>query len=257
MEFGRHYGTVFLPNRPGQPEHNGKVENSVKYVKNNALKGREFRSLQEENLFLQDWEANIADHRIHGTTRQQVALRFAVEKPALKPLPAMVFPCFEEAQRLVHRDSYVEIAKAYYEVPPEYIGCNVWARWDGHLVRLFNSRMEPIGVLARKQPGQFSNCLGARGRSTTIERSMDYWQERIGKMGEHCALWAEAIIDLRGAWGIRVLQGLAALTRNYSARAINEACRQALTRNRLRLKSIRSIRGQISIFSIRGQISIF
>lgn len=241
MEFGRHHGTVFLPNRPRKPEHNGKVENSVKYVKSNALKGRVFRSLQEENLFLQDWEASIADHRIHGTTRQQVALRFAAEKPALLPLPPMLFPCFEEAQRLVHRDSYVEIAKAYYEVPPEYIGCNVWVRWDGHLVRLFNSRMESIGVLARKQPGQFSSCLGARGRSTTIERSVDYWQARVGKMGEHCAQWAEAIIDARGAWGIRILQGLSSLTHNYSARAINEACRQALTQNRLRLKQIREL----------------
>ena len=110
MEFGRHYGVVFLPNRPRSPEHNGKVENSVKYVKNNGLKGRVFHSLQEENRFLQDWEASIADHRIHGTTRQQVALRFAAEKPALQTLPAMLFPCFEEAQRLVHRDSYVEIA---------------------------------------------------------------------------------------------------------------------------------------------------
>ena len=241
MEFGRHYGTVFLPNRARQPEHNGKVESSVKYVKGNALKGREFSSLQDQNRYLQDWEERIADHRIHGTTRQQVALRFAAEKPTLQPLPAMVFPCFEEAQRLVHRDSYVEIAKAYYEVPPEYIGCNIWARWDGRLVRLFNSRMEPIGVLARKQPGEFSNCLGARGRSTTIERSMDYWQERAGKMGEHCALWAEQIIDVRGAWGIRVLQGLAALTRNYPARAVNEACRQAMTRNLIRLKHIREL----------------
>lgn len=51
LEFGRHYGAVFLPNRPRQPEHNGKVESSVKYVKNNALKGREFRSLQDQNRY--------------------------------------------------------------------------------------------------------------------------------------------------------------------------------------------------------------
>jgi len=38
-EFARHYGTVILPTRPYTPEHKGKVENAVGYVKGNALKG--------------------------------------------------------------------------------------------------------------------------------------------------------------------------------------------------------------------------
>jgi transposase len=32
-EFARHYGTVILPCLPRTPEHKGKVENSVAYVK--------------------------------------------------------------------------------------------------------------------------------------------------------------------------------------------------------------------------------
>jgi hypothetical protein len=43
---------------PRKPEHKGKVERGVAYLRNNALKGRRFRSLAEENLFLQkepDW----------------------------------------------------------------------------------------------------------------------------------------------------------------------------------------------------------
>ena len=40
--------------------------------RNNALKGRSFTSLAEQNLFLSDWERTVADTRIHGTTRQQV-----------------------------------------------------------------------------------------------------------------------------------------------------------------------------------------
>jgi len=41
-EFARHYGTVILPTRPYTPEHKGKVENSVGYVKDNALKSKVF-----------------------------------------------------------------------------------------------------------------------------------------------------------------------------------------------------------------------
>jgi hypothetical protein len=99
-EFARHYGTVILPTRPAMPRHKGKVEASVKYAQNNAVKGRSFGSLAAQNSFLSEWERNVADTRIHGTTRRQVGKLFAeVEKPALQPLPAGLFPVFEEARR--------------------------------------------------------------------------------------------------------------------------------------------------------------
>src|SRR2546425_12601277 len=87
------------------PRHRGKVEAGVKYAQNNAVKGRSFESLAAQNLFLGQWEKNVADTRIHGTTRQQVGKLFEeVERPALQALPAGLFPVFEEAPRTVHRE---------------------------------------------------------------------------------------------------------------------------------------------------------
>ena len=51
----------------------------------------------------------MADVRIHGTTKKQVAQLFAEEKKHLLALPASLFPVFQEAPRSVHRDSYVEV----------------------------------------------------------------------------------------------------------------------------------------------------
>ena len=51
-DFCRHYGMHVMPCRPGRPEHKGKVERGVAYVRSNALKGRRFKSLSEENRFL-------------------------------------------------------------------------------------------------------------------------------------------------------------------------------------------------------------
>ena len=128
-EFARHYGTVILPTKPVMPRHKGKVESGVKYAQNNGVKGRRFESLAAQNAHLSGWEKNVADTRIHGTIRQQVGKLFeAVERPALQPLPASLFPVFEEALRNVHRDGYVEFKKAYYSVPPEYVGRQVWVR---------------------------------------------------------------------------------------------------------------------------------
>jgi hypothetical protein len=87
----------------------------------------------------------VADTRIHGTTRQQVGKIFEeVERPKLQPLPASLFPVFEEAPRTVARDGYIELQRAYYSVPPEYVGGKVWARWESRLVRIFNQRREVI-----------------------------------------------------------------------------------------------------------------
>jgi transposase len=55
-EFCRHYNTAMLPTRPARPQHKGKIEAGVKFAQNNALKGRSFNSLAEQNLFLAEWE---------------------------------------------------------------------------------------------------------------------------------------------------------------------------------------------------------
>lgn len=36
LEFARHYGFVIMPTKPYTPEHKGKVESGIKYVKNNC-----------------------------------------------------------------------------------------------------------------------------------------------------------------------------------------------------------------------------
>lgn len=125
-DFAAHYGTCILPSRVRTPRHKGKVERQVGYAQDNALKGRTFKSLAEQNAHLRHWEVNVADKRIHGTTRRQVQKMFEEEKPHLAVLPPDLFPAFREGRRKVHRDGYVEIAKAYYSVPPEYTRREVW-----------------------------------------------------------------------------------------------------------------------------------
>jgi hypothetical protein len=68
----------------------------------------------------------FADTRIHGTTRRHVGQLFReVERAVLLSLPIERFPCFQEAQRTVHRDGHVEVHRAYYSVPPEYLSRRV------------------------------------------------------------------------------------------------------------------------------------
>jgi transposase len=229
-DFAEHYGTCIMPTRVYTPRHKGKVERSVGYVQDNALKKREFRSLDEQNTFLREWETGVADQRIHGTVRRQVRAMFEDEKAHLKKLPADLFPSFCEQKRKVHRDAHVEVEKAYYSVPPEYIRREVWVRFDGRTVRVFNLRMEQITIHARKEPGRFStrNEHIPQEKISNPERGNEWMLRKAGRIGNEAQAWSRAMLRNRGIPGTRVLNGLLSLTRRHPASSINRGCRRAL-----------------------------
>ena len=244
QSFAQYYGTVILPTKPRTPRHKGKVERGVGYVQDNGLKARDFASLEAQNQHLTRWEATVADTRIHGTTKRHVGKVFhEVEQPALLPLPAERFPFFHEAQRKVSRDGHVEVAKAYYSVPPEYLGRTVWARWDGRVVRIFNQRLEQIAMHVQCQPGKFST-LGEHivpEKISGLERGAAYLLNKVSLIGPQSHQWAEAMLAARGIEGTRVLLGLLALEKRYRPENLEKACEIALSYGAYRLRTIRKL----------------
>jgi transposase len=243
--FADHYRIAILPTRPRTPRHKGKIESGIGYVKKNALKGRVFTSLEEENRCLRHWEATVADTRLHGTTRQQVGKVFReVERPALQSLPLEPFPCFQEGERSVNRDGHVEVARAYYSAPPEYRGRRIWVRWDSRTVRLFNQRFEPIALHVRQEPGRFSTLTEhiASQKISSLERGGGWMLARVRTViGAHSAGWAEAVLQTRGIEGLRVVQGLLSLANKHTAAELEKACEIAHSYASYRLRTIRTL----------------
>ena len=246
-EFARHYGTAILPTKPAMPRHKGKVEAGVKYAQNNAVKGRSFESLAAQNLFLGEWEKNVADTRIHGTTRQQVGRLFeTVERPVLRALPAMVFPAFVEAPRTVHRDGHVEFQRAYYSVPPEYVGRQVWVRQEARLLRIYNQRREQIALHAGAEPGKFTTDpahLHSRKRHV-IERGQEYLLDRCRLLGPRTGTWAQAMHQARGPQGLRVMLGLLQLAEKHPATELEQAAGVATHHGAWRLRDLKRLLDQ-------------
>ena len=245
--FAQHYGLALWPTRPYVPRHKGKIERGIDYVQENALKGRSFSSLVLQNQFLADWEQNVADTRLHGTTRQQVGKVFAeVERPALGRLPLERFANFQEGRRRVHRDGHVEVDRAFYSVPPEYLGREVWARWDGRLVRILNERLELITSHVQQQPGRFSTKPQhiAGEKISGCEKGAAWLLGRVRLLGPQATGWAEGVIQARGVEGIRVLQGLLSLAKRHPIDQLEQACRIAHSYGSYRLKTVRTLIGR-------------
>jgi len=222
----------------------GISDRAESFVKNNGLKGHTFASLDAENKHLLEWDDRVADTRLHGTTKRQVRQHFEeTERPALQSLPVESFPFFHEGRRSVNRDGHVEVAKSYYSAPPEFIGREIWVRWDARLVRLFNDRWEQVAVHARAEPGRFrtdSNHIPQK-RVSSIERGAKAMLNEVAIVGNAVKDWSEGMLQARGVEGIRVLQGLKALASKHDATSLNAACETALSHGAMRLRTIRKL----------------
>jgi transposase len=119
------YGVVPRLCRFYRAQTKGKVESGVKYVKRNALAGRRFRDLAELNAYLLDWCLNVADQRVHGTTHERPAERFARTETLLPVDLRPPAPRERVVIRRVPADCFVAVETNRYPVPFEWAGRDV------------------------------------------------------------------------------------------------------------------------------------
>jgi transposase len=222
-----HYGAVALPCRIKDPDRKGKVESAVGHAQRTPLKGKRFESLEEAQTYLDRWESNCADTRIHGTTKRQVAAMFAEEKPALLPLPLEPFRFYQHGQRVVHLDGCVEVEAAYYGLPPGWIGHVVQVRWDELFVRILDPKS---GQLLREHVRQKRGGYRVREEDASLRRPFKVSQLlwRAEHAGTQIGVLCNHIYTQQGQLGIRRIQGVLSLAKKYGTAATEDACAVAL-----------------------------
>lgn len=128
--FAAYWGFTPKACAPCRARTKGKDESTVKYIKRNAIAGREFISFHALEEHLSWWMRTIADQRIHGTTGEKPQERFQKEElKALKQLEGKPpFNQTKEVQRIVHSDACIEIGTNFYSVPWQLIQEQVTAQ---------------------------------------------------------------------------------------------------------------------------------
>ena len=215
-----------------------------RHVQDNALTGRRFDAINEQNGFLWKWQGNVSDHRFHGTEKRHVIDMYAEEKPYLQPLPPMIFPCFSESRRKVHSDGHVEVMGAYYSVPPEYTGREVWVRYDGRVVTILNDGQEELCIHTVTPKGKTSTLRGHVPAEKTWgpEQGGSWLSSRIGaEIGEGAKAWAEEMARTRKAAAPKVMFGLLALLKKHSRSSIEFVCNMALETRADSLQDIKAL----------------
>ena len=180
--FARYWGFQVRACAPYRPRTKGKDERGVGYVKRNAIAGRGFESFAALEAHLAQWTREIADRRVHGTTGEAPALRFARDEAgALKPLPGHgPFLAARELSRRVGPDCAVEFDTNAYSVPWRLIGERVRVLVTAETVRITHAGVEV--ALHRRSAGRrgriidrthFEGVAGAGGRVIRQGASVD------------------------------------------------------------------------------------
>ena len=223
----QHYSIVALPCRVGDPDRKGKVESGVGHAQKTPLKGLCFDSLEEGQTYLDHWEARWADTRIHGTTKRQVAVMFAEERPALQPLPVEPFRYYQYGERTVHLDGCVEIEAAYYGAPPGWIGRRVQVQWDALYVRLLNPQ---TGQLLREHLRQARGGHRIKDEDRPKQTPLGTLKLlcRADRAGSQIGALCRGMHRDQGETSVRRIQGVLSLAKKYGVASVDDACATAL-----------------------------
>ncbi len=117
LDFAGHYGFLPKPCRPYRAKTKGKVERPFRYIREDFFLGGQFRNLDDLNVQFRQWQNEVANARVHATTRRVVAEHFAEERPHLLALPAGTFQAVLRLERRITRDGMVSVGGNLYSVP--------------------------------------------------------------------------------------------------------------------------------------------
>lgn len=112
------------------PESKGMVEASVRYIKRNALQGRdeELTCWEDYGRLAITWRDEVANVRCHHTTGERPIDRFQQERQHLRSLPALAFDTDEVVPAVVSSHARIHFDGNRYSVPPQLVDKTVMVR---------------------------------------------------------------------------------------------------------------------------------
>lgn len=168
------------------PESKGVVEGGVRYVKHNALAGRsdELTRFEDYLALATYWRDQVANVRMHETTRARPIDRFEQERHLLRPLPAIPFDSDEVVPAIVSPHARVAFDGNRYSVPPQFVRKTLTVRASRDELRLLHEGQVVAQHVRNYERGQLlvlpehhlaALALRQRPQQQTLTQEFDAW----------------------------------------------------------------------------------
>jgi transposase len=123
---------------PGKAHEKGKVESGIRYLKKNFLLGREFKDFSDLATKCKDWLNDVANKRVHATTRKRPIDMLNEERESLQPLPKGSYDCDITISCRSTKDGMVRFDTNQYSVPFKYSSMILTLKVSPHQVKIYS-----------------------------------------------------------------------------------------------------------------------
>lgn len=103
--------------RKSDPESKGKIENVIRYIKYNFLRGRKYFDIGTLNGQVYAWLNRTANAKIHATTKKVPHEEWKAEKQYLKPINEIFRPQQSLNTYIVRKDNTILYKTNFYALP--------------------------------------------------------------------------------------------------------------------------------------------
>lgn len=230
LQFLRPFKIVPVACNRAAPHEKGKIENSIKYLRQNFWPLRSFTDLADVQLQARQWLDTVANVRIHQSTGEKPKERLA--KVDLRPLPDLLPDCRETCLTKVHKDFAVRFDGNTYTTPPWSISKKVTIKANAFEVTIY---------LNQKKLASHQRCWQRKKRIESpahlqqvkkIQKKL--WHDKqiaaFLSLGQAAVDYFKALVDSRQPIKKSVLK-LLALKDEYGSTSLLYAIQKATTFN--------------------------
>jgi len=240
LDFLRIFHITPIACNVASPHEKGKIENVIKYLRQNFWPLRTFTDLYDVNRQVKNWLDTVANVRIHQSTGKRPSERLAQVR--LRPLPELLPDCRQTETLKVYNDFAVRFDANVYSAPPWAIGKQVTVKADQRTVTLFY-RDKKIAVHHRcRQRGQRIETASHREQVKKLKRKL--WLDKdisaFSSLGAEAVAYLEALARTRQPIKKNVSK-LLGLKDDYGAVSVIYAIKKALIHNAIGADYIENI----------------
>jgi transposase len=249
QEMAVHYGTAVIPARVRKPKDKSKAENGVQLVQRwilAALRNRTFFSLAELNAAIRELLDKLNNKPFKKLTGSRMSWFLEIDKPALRPLPAVAFEYAEwQIKKRSGINYHVEVYDHYYSVPYQLRREYLDVRITGSIVEVF--------FHSKRVASHMRSSI--KWGYTTLKEHMpkphrdytDWTPDRLirwaSETGKSTADLVSAILakKIHPQQGFNSCLGIVTLDKKFGKERVEAACKRALAIGGISYKSVKSI----------------
>jgi transposase len=252
-ELAAHYGCLVDPARALKPRDKARVERPMPYVRDSFWRGREFTSLERMQAEAARWSAEVAGRRqcrpLEGAA--PAAVFDAVEKDALRPLPAGPFELATWATAKIGPDIHAQVDKVLYSVPWRHIGKTADVRITGSMVQFFIGG-ELVKSHPRKVRGKQTDFADYPPEKIAFHMRTPAWcRRKAAGIGPACEQLIGELLADNALYRLRAAQGVIGLADKHDPGRLEAACAKAIAAGD---PSYRTVRGILAAGAERDQL---